>query len=646
MVKKLFRLVLLLCTFVCCACADTQSFTYGGSGHDILYEAAVGANGHIVLTGLTDSADGTLASRTKTGRSGWALCIDTEGSVLWNYCTRLGSYDTLRYPVFRADGSVSMLLETSHSGLYEVVWILLDQNGHEISRKMLDSRGMPWVVRAGGIYDAYQSGYVVDALNKKTTEETSRLYTFDGEPSIEVGFVQEPYFPDAVLPDGTRITIENDQDLPLDVTVTFSAPEDAGNAQESGFYTFTDQPPETLAAALDASPWRNANILSGCYDRLNGSLRYAQMILRDQQGYLLLCGVYDESTGWQLEASRQALRQDMPPQLLAIAERDSFTPDTIRAAGGCEFFEIRYPDAAYLWGYQPRWARFVLCEATLKSGERINVIGDTLWSSPAFEHLYHDFGYSLENFDLSRLPASLEEARQRAAAMPQSSRNLGRLMGNDNSLPRIPMYAQADEASAVMAHYMCGVSAEVLNEGDDFTLVRIGSLQGYVPRYNVLIGGERAEMEYDTAGAPGLVYGQAPQPLRLSPDAASDTIHEIDPAVPVEILGRPAGAEYLQIRTQDGRIGFMHDTHVLLGWEDFGGYYTLMVTPENSDSALLYSAPDETSPPIGQCMAGALVGRLVEYEYRQNWQRVIIQGYDGYMRAADLQNIEAFTIMP
>ena len=45
-------------------------------------------------------------------------------------------------------------------------------------------------------------------------------------------------------------------------------------------------------------------------------------------------------------------------------------------------------------------------------------------------------------------------------------------------------------------------------------------------------------------------------------------------------------------------------------------------------------------------MLGALVGRLVEYEYRPNWQRVIIQGYDGYMRAADLENIEAFSLMP
>ena len=112
MMRKWLFLALLLCALAHGAIAETRSFTYGGSGHDILYEAAVSADGRIVLTGTTDSDDGTLSSRTKTGRSGWALCIDAEGHILWNYCTRIGSYDTLRYPVFRADGQVSMLLET------------------------------------------------------------------------------------------------------------------------------------------------------------------------------------------------------------------------------------------------------------------------------------------------------------------------------------------------------------------------------------------------------------------------------------------------------------------------------------------------------------------------------------------------------
>lgn len=646
--RKLLLTILLLCTLAASACAEMRSYTYGGSGHDILYDAAVSADGRIVLTGATDSADGTLSSRTKTGRSGWALCIDTNGNVLWNFCTRRGSYDTLRYPVFLGNGDVAMLLETSHHGLYEVQWILLNEQGDEVARWTLESRGVPWLVRAWGVLDAYQSGYVIRCMSKKTSEEEYLVYNLhayaDEEPVRKTEPTEEPYFPSPVLPDGTRISVANSDGEYPDATVTFIPPVSQEASPESGFYTFTDNPPESLRLALQDSPLRNSSILSGCCDKLDGRWRYAQMVLKDPYGLLLCCGVYDEESGWQLEASYSALKQDTMPEMLAIAQRDGFTPDTIKAAGGCEFFEIRYPDVTLLWGYQPRWGRFVLCEATLKSGETISVSGDTFWSIPPSDYLYHDFGYSLENFALSRLPASLSEARQRAAELPQSNRNTARLSGRDSSLPQIPMYVEPNESSPTIAHYMCGVNAEVVQEGEDFALVRIGSIQGYVPRYNVLIGGERAQMEYDNSGAPGLVYGQTPQPLLVSPVADASVMAELAPASPIEILGRPAGSAYLQVRTPDGQVGFVPDTQVLIGWESFGGYFTLRVVPESG--ALLYSQPDESSTPIGQCMTGAQVGRLVEYDFIQGWQRVIIQGYDGYMCAEDLENVETFTVMP
>lgn len=221
--RKLLFTMLLFCMLAVSAHAEKRSYTYGGSGHDILYEAAVSADGRVVLTGTTDSSDGTLSTRTKTGRSGWALCIDTHGNVLWNFCTRRGSYDTLRHPVFLEDGSVAVLLNTSHSGLYEVEWILLDKDGRQLDRKILDSRSVPWIVRSGGVADDLSS-YTLYAHNKKTTEQISLLYTFDGEWIRETDYVEEDYFPEPVLSDGTRITIENDDDLPLDVIVTFHSP--------------------------------------------------------------------------------------------------------------------------------------------------------------------------------------------------------------------------------------------------------------------------------------------------------------------------------------------------------------------------------------------------------------------------------------
>ena len=225
MIKRVFVLAALLCLLSVSACAKTRSYTYGGSGHDILYEAAVSADGRVVLTGTTDSSDGTLSSRTKTGQSGWALCIDTQGNVLWSFCTRRGSYDTLRHPVFLADGSVTMLLNTSHSGLDEVEWLLLDRDGHLLDRKILDSRGVPWIVRSSGMTDDL-NGYMLYAHNKKTTEQLSLLYTLDGEQIGETDYIEGDDFPDPVLADGTRITIEHDQDVPLDTTVIFHAPDE------------------------------------------------------------------------------------------------------------------------------------------------------------------------------------------------------------------------------------------------------------------------------------------------------------------------------------------------------------------------------------------------------------------------------------
>ena len=73
------------------ACGEARTYTYGGSGEDVLSDIAVSAEGRIALAGYTESADGTLALRTKSGRSGWVLCVNEEGEVLWSFCRRQGN---------------------------------------------------------------------------------------------------------------------------------------------------------------------------------------------------------------------------------------------------------------------------------------------------------------------------------------------------------------------------------------------------------------------------------------------------------------------------------------------------------------------------------------------------------------------------
>lgn len=287
--RKLFLILVLLCALFASAHAQTRSYTYGGSGHDILYDAAVSTDGRIVLTGTTDSADGTLAERTRAIRCGWALCIDTQGNVLWNYTTRRGSYDTLRYPVFLEDGRVAMLLDTSHNGLYEVQWILLDQDGNEIERWSLISRSMPWVVRSWGVLDAYSSCYVVRCMIKKTTEEEYLVYelrAYGDEGPVDITTpTEEPYYPSPMLPDGTRITIENDQDVPLDVTVTFA----------SSSYTLRVTSDESIAALLYNAPDENSTPIGQCLpgtqvtllDSIDGSEKWMHVTIEGYEGYML-----------------------------------------------------------------------------------------------------------------------------------------------------------------------------------------------------------------------------------------------------------------------------------------------------------------------------------------------------------------------
>ena len=641
--KKVLCLFALFVLFAAGACAQ-QRFIYGGSSVDYFLQAAVSPDGRIVMTGLTDSVDGVLSSRTGTGRAGWALCVDAEGNVLWSFTTQLSKYDMLRYPVFRADGSVTMLADTSPAGAYEVWWLHLDAQGQLIEKKRLRSETGSRICSGWGVQEAYQSGYVVAVMDKKAATTTCYKYTFDGEFVWEIPTTGEAYFPEAHLQDGTLVTAGSTEgDMPDGLLTLTRMGEDGW--LENGFFAF-DTPPAGLDEAF-ASGAPGSEVLCCYADRMDGQWRYALALLSDAQGYALCCGVYEEGR-WQVEFSHAAIPAGVVPELIPDAVMDGYTPDTVAAAGGCQFFMLLCGDVTMQWGYQERWGRFVLGETVLESGEAVDVSGDTLWLNDRFTHVYHDFGYSLENFDASRLPRSVEEAVRRAEALPQSDRRLARLNSHERSEPHIAMHTEPDEDSPVVAYYLSGVDAETVQEGEYYTLVRVGDMQGYIQNGCVLVGGERAQLDYNKGGYPGAVYGgfeYAQRPVLDGPGGGAVTL--LAPGTRLEILGRAAGTNMLQVRLAGGRVGFMDDTHVLQGFRHYDGYYTLRVVPQDgSDRALLYTEPDEHSAPIGACLAGDEVGRLVARQYTEGFVRVIIEGYVGYMHAGNLDNVEHLTQMP
>ena len=59
----------------------------------------------------------------------------------------------------------------------------------------------------------------------------------------------------------------------------------------------------------------------------------------------------------------------------------------------------------------------------------------------------------------------------------------------------------------------------------------------------------------------------------------------------------------------------------------------LHVASDESTLSLLYSAPDENSTPIGQCLPGTQVTLLNVIDDSGEWLHVTIEGYKGYMLA-------------
>lgn len=137
MKKMGFALALLLLLLASGAAADVNTYTFGGSGADVLSGIAAGADGRFYLTGYTDSTDGTLARRTSDGRIGWLMCVDAQGSELWSFCSRNGEMDAMSLPVAHADGTVSVLLRSDDEDAWVNEVLLFSSSGELLSRRRI-----------------------------------------------------------------------------------------------------------------------------------------------------------------------------------------------------------------------------------------------------------------------------------------------------------------------------------------------------------------------------------------------------------------------------------------------------------------------------------------------------------------------------
>lgn len=174
MTRKVLRglptlLVLLLCWAA--GMAQESLYTYGGSGQDTLDSIAVSGDGRILMTGFTSSTDGTLASRTKKGRSGWALCVDGEGNVLWSFCSRNTSQDRMLCPAFLEDGSAEVLLVSESKQQAER--IVLDREGEVVLRNMVFIAEGNQMLITTDSPKCFGGGFVFSVMDQETFEPTA-----------------------------------------------------------------------------------------------------------------------------------------------------------------------------------------------------------------------------------------------------------------------------------------------------------------------------------------------------------------------------------------------------------------------------------------------------------------------------------------
>lgn len=120
--------LLLMAALMTPALAAAEGFAFGGRGEDALYEAVSAGDG-LFAVGKTASADGDLASRKRTGETGWALRIGGDGRRMWDFCSAKSGMYVMTAPHAYKDGTFSLVLTDETKARGE--WIVLNSRGRQ-----------------------------------------------------------------------------------------------------------------------------------------------------------------------------------------------------------------------------------------------------------------------------------------------------------------------------------------------------------------------------------------------------------------------------------------------------------------------------------------------------------------------------------
>ncbi len=130
-VAALMLAMLMACSPSACALETENSAAYGGSGEDILREVVSCGDG-LFAAGTTASDDEDLDMRTRSGETGWAMRLNSDGTVRFHFCSGRAGMTRMTAPAALADGIYSLVL-TDEAG-QRGDWILINDRGELLNR--------------------------------------------------------------------------------------------------------------------------------------------------------------------------------------------------------------------------------------------------------------------------------------------------------------------------------------------------------------------------------------------------------------------------------------------------------------------------------------------------------------------------------
>ncbi len=165
--RRGFAAVLILLTLAVAGAKADSTYTYGGSGMDVITEI-IPIEGGALAVGRTNSNDGTFSTRSRKGMAGWVLCLNEMGDIRWTHCTAHAGRVEFHSPYEHQNGMLSCVLGDIRTGME---WIWYNREGNagygvtqariEIGRVCekalpLDLNGRP----ALAVLDRYEDGMI------------------------------------------------------------------------------------------------------------------------------------------------------------------------------------------------------------------------------------------------------------------------------------------------------------------------------------------------------------------------------------------------------------------------------------------------------------------------------------------------------